>query len=729
MAESTGRRFDFEAEDTKNTWNDKFFHVLQKHPVLILAVLLFSGMAIIMLHLNRLSTQIKESVSLQDAEMYSNALSEFRSFYGSEIVARVRGSQDVEITHDYTSRERAIPIPATMSLELSKRLSDRGEGLKIRIYSDFPFPWRVKDGGAKDPFEEEALSILRSDPTKSYHSFEEYKGELALRFTQAAVLDSSCVDCHNKHPQSPKRDWKVGDVRGVQEIIMPLGKEAGKIRAGLMESFGIMMTITLLGLGFLAIVINGLRRSIRETNRLADQQRVVNEELEVQIGERLRAEESVTKTQARLRHLLSSSPAIIYSAKPSKQFEVTFVSENITVVLGYSPEEFMVDRKFWFSKIHPEDVERVITELPHVFEKGALVREYRMLHKDGEYRWMRDDIKMVRNPDGNALEIVGSSIDITERKEAEAKLEEYNRTLEARVEERTAELSEKNDELRSTLDQLQEAQNKLVIQEKMASLGELTAGIAHEIKNPLNFVNNFAKLSKRFLEDLDDEIKPLKENLAEEDGEALDFILENLNTNIEKIGEHGERADSIVRGMLLHSRGVSDEFAETDVNSLLKEFVQLAYHGMRAQDSSFNVTIDEQYEDALHTVNIVPQDIGRVFLNIVNNACYAVHEKHQREGEQFDPVLGVTTKTLDDKIEVRIRDNADGIPQEILDKIFQPFFTTKPAGKGTGLGLSICYEIIVQQHGGDLQVNTEAGKFTEFVITLPFDAEKARSKK
>jgi hypothetical protein len=251
---------------SQDGWNSKFFQLLQKHPVLVLGLLLFTGMAVILWHLSRFSTQIKESVSLQDAQLYSDALSEFRSFYAKIIVTRAKAN-GVPVTSDYMDVPNALPIPATMSIDLSKELSQKGAGLRIRLYSDFPFPWRT-DGGPKDDFEARALQGLRSHPNKPFFSFEDFNGEKALRYTKATVMDSSCVSCHNNHPQSPKTDWKVGDVRGAQEIVLPLEKEASRIRAGLLESFGIMMTITVIGLGFLAVVIGGLRRSLKESSRL-----------------------------------------------------------------------------------------------------------------------------------------------------------------------------------------------------------------------------------------------------------------------------------------------------------------------------------------------------------------------------------------------------------------------------------------------------------------------------
>lgn len=282
------------------------------------------------------------------------------------------------------------------------------------------------------------------------------------------------------------------------------------------------------------------------------------------------------------------------------------------------------------------------------------------------------------------------------------------------------ELQEKNSEIIRT-------QQQLVMQEKLASLGALTAGIAHEIKNPLNFVNNFAELSVELAKELRDDLVKITghgANLA--DGESLRTIEETLETliqNTEKINQHGKRADSIVRGMLQHSRTQTGEREDTDLNALLQQAVNLSYHGIRAQDNGFNIAIDEDYDATMGEVKVMPQDLSRVFLNIINNACYAAQQKKKTlAGETYTPTLSVRTRNLGDKLEIRIRDNGTGIPPAVREKIFNPFFTTKPAGQGTGLGLSISYDII-QKHGGKISLETEEGSFTEFIIQLPRDGK------
>ena len=273
-------------------------------------------------------------------------------------------------------------------------------------------------------------------------------------------------------------------------------------------------------------------------------------------------------------------------------------------------------------------------------------------------------------------------------------------------------IEEAKNKIEITLKELKSTQAQLIHSEKMASLGELTAGIAHEIKNPLNFVNNFSDVSRELLDEM-------KEELQNKNDEEVLEIIESLKQNLEKINQHGKRADSIVKGMLLHSRGTSGEKMLTDINNLLDEYINLAYHGMRAQNKEFNITMEKDYDKTLEKINVVPQDISRVFMNIISNACYAAFDRKKTSDGDFDPVLKVCTKNLDRKVEIRIGDNGNGIPANILDKIFQPFFTTKPTGEGTGLGLSLSYDIVTKVHGGELKVETNADEGAEFIISLP----------
>jgi len=272
-------------------------------------------------------------------------------------------------------------------------------------------------------------------------------------------------------------------------------------------------------------------------------------------------------------------------------------------------------------------------------------------------------------------------------------------------------LQHQKEQTENALKELKSTQAQLLQSEKMASLGELTAGIAHEIQNPLNFVNNFSDVNQELLSELKDEAN--KGNLDE-----VKAIASSLIENEGKINHHGKRADAIVRGMLQHSRSSSGQKEPTDINKLADEYLRLAYQGFRAKDKSFNATFTTKFDVSIGKVNIIPQEIGRVILNLINNAFYAVHEKEKQNIADYEPAVTVSTRKVNDKAEVRVRDNGNGIPQKILDKIFQPFFTTKPTGQGTGLGLSLAYDI-VKAHGGEIKVETNEGEGSEFIVQLP----------
>ncbi len=330
----------------------------------------------------------------------------------------------------------------------------------------------------------------------------------------------------------------------------------------------------------------------------------------------------------------------------------------------------------------------------------------RLEHTDQELRVERT------RPNGQIIEVRRNSVpdggfvliysDITERRRSEAEIRAARDAAEA------------------TLRDLRAAQSSLIQAQKMAALGQLTAGIAHEIKNPLNFVNNFADLSAELLKELKESAAPGWIALDEDKRAEIDETIVMLTSNLEKISEHGRRADGIVKSMLEHSRGVTSERRVVDLNNLIEEALNLAYHGARAQDQTFNIRMDREFDRDLARIELLPQEMSRVFINLFGNGFYAATKRQRESGEaEFEPTLTVATRDLGEAVEVRVRDNGTGIPGEIRDKLFQPFFTTKPTGEGTGLGLSISYDIVTQQHGGTIEVASRVGEFTEFTIRLP----------
>jgi len=276
-------------------------------------------------------------------------------------------------------------------------------------------------------------------------------------------------------------------------------------------------------------------------------------------------------------------------------------------------------------------------------------------------------------------------------------------------------LLDQKQKLETTLAELKSTQLQLIQAEKMASLGELTAGIAHEIQNPLNFVNNFSEINTELIEELKTQQSKVT---TERDEQLVKALIDDIAQNSEKINHHGKRADAIVKGMLQHSKGSSGKKQPTDINKLADEYLRLAFHGVRAKDNSFNATLQTDFDENIDSVALVPQDIGRVLLNIYNNAFYAVAEKKKTSTGHYEPTVTLSTQKTNGNIEITIADNGNGVPKKIIDKIFQPFFTTKPTGQGTGLGLSLAYEI-VKAHGGELRASTTENEGSVFTILLP----------
>jgi signal transduction histidine kinase len=304
-----------------------------------------------------------------------------------------------------------------------------------------------------------------------------------------------------------------------------------------------------------------------------------------------------------------------------------------------------------------------------------------------------------------------STVDLMKTFAAQSAVTIHNARLYESVETRTRELA-------ASLQDLRTAQGRLIQTEKLASLGQLTAGIAHEIKNPLNFVNNFSSVSVELIDELQDALR----TIAVDDKSRTDIteLSDMLRGNLEKVVQHGKRADSIVKNMLSHSRQGSGERLAVDINALVEESLNLAYHGARAERQGFNITLQRSLDPTAGQVDLFPQEITRVLLNLISNGFYAATKrKAESRGGDHEPTLSASTKNLGGSVEIRIRDNGTGIPPEVRDKLFNPFFTTKPAGEGTGLGLSLSHDIIVKQHSGSIEVDTRPGEFTEFRIVLP----------
>jgi two-component system NtrC family sensor kinase len=352
-------------------------------------------------------------------------------------------------------------------------------------------------------------------------------------------------------------------------------------------------------------------------------------------------------------------------------------------------------------------------------EKEYLLKEFKANEKKIETL----DFKFKRTlVDKTAItNILNASIEeiAHQKKIIENTKDEINRNL-IELDEQKKLIEEKNSELNKLLSNLKKTQKQLIMSEKMASLGELTAGIAHEIQNPLNFVNNFSEINKEMLEELQAErLRPE----AERNKQTEDEIVNNVILNEKKILHHGKRADAIVKGMLQHSRQTKGIKEPTDINALCDEYLRLSFHGLRAKDKNFNADFKMDLDESISKINIVPQDIGRALLNLFNNAFYAVKPPNPLKGEQYKPLVSVTTRRVNSpsgvEVEIIVSDNGNGISQNVIDKIFQPFFTTKPTGQGTGLGLSLAYDIITKEHNGTIKVESKEGEGSKFILKIP----------
>ncbi len=392
---------------------------------------------------------------------------------------------------------------------------------------------------------------------------------------------------------------------------------------------------------------------------------------------------------------------------------VVYANQAFADIFGYTIQ----DMEAWPAKalytkiIYVEDLAKVQEQARKKQEgetEGIIPRyEWRAINKQGDWFWV-ESYSLTITYENESADLV-YLIDITERKKAEEEIKTLNQELEKRVEQRTKELQESLDSLRKT-------QKQLIVQEKLASLGSMTAGISHELKNPLHLVNNFAEQCTLLSEDLQ---KKLNENGENRDPAAISQLLSTIIKASAATYKHSQRADSIIRSMLLHSRGKVGEWQLMDLNLLLREYTNLAFHSMRASNYTFHADLEADLDDSVGKIKMIPQDLSRVFLNILNNALYAVCEKSKQQLPNYIPTIKTTTRNLGDWIEIRIWDNGTGIPEANKSKIMEPFFTTKPTGSGTGLGLSLSYDIIVQEHEGTFQIESEEGEYTEFILTVP----------
>lgn len=470
--------------------------------------------------------------------------------------------------------------------------------------------------------------------------------------------------------------------------------------------------------------VQQLKLDLLEERERRKQQDEILERLTQEIAMRQQTEKALRDSEATTRALVTAIPDLLIWVTRDGTYKAIAGRDSFQI---HDQDHFQEGTSI-FDSLPPDLAQQRMGHIQSALETQQVQLYEQQLSIDGDQRY--EEVRIVALQEDEALIIVR---DITERRQAELErvryiealadknqdlqtardqLQEANQTLEQRVQERTKALSD-------ALEKLQTTQEQIIAQEKLASLGALTAGIAHEIKNPLNFINNFADLNRDIAQELQEELEDQRQSFDDDTWDYLQELMRDLAQNSQKILDHGGRADGIVNSMLLHSRGGKGEVQTVDIKDLLTEATNLAYHGMRAQDKTFNIAIELEMPPQVEPISLVASDINRVFLNMINNACYATQQKARQATTPYSPSLRVGVRDLEVGVEIHIRDNGPGIPPTVREKIFEPFFTTKPAGQGTGLGLSMCYDIVVQQHQGDIRIESQPDEFTEFIITLP----------
>jgi PAS domain S-box-containing protein len=468
-----------------------------------------------------------------------------------------------------------------------------------------------------------------------------------------------------------------------------------------------------------SVTVAPLRNETKQIYQLVVTAKDISEQQTVKtLKERSKAEEIQKIAQARLGYLISESPGIIYCCKASEKSRLTFISQNSPAVLGYKPEEFLENPRFWISKIHPEDLPAVLSTLNLLFERGQCTYEYRFLHNDGNYRWIHDRVKITQDEDGNPLEILGYSFDITQRKIAEADLEQSKEQLQ-----------QKAQHLEQALKELQRTQTQLIQSEKMSSLGQLVAGVAHEINNPVSFIYSNLEPAEQYIKDLFNLIHLYQQNYPQPAPEIkdeikaidLDFLMTDLPKLLSSMTTGANRIKEIVLSLRNFSRMDEAEYKKVNLHEGIDSTLVILEHRLKAQPNRSAISVIKEYGN-LPIVECYAGQMNQVFMNILNNAIDALEEwnsknPHITSEKSFH--IRINTEVYGNVVIIRIADNGVGIPEHLQARLFDPFFTTKAVGKGTGMGLSISYQIITEKHGGTLECVSSPGEGTEFMITIP----------
>ncbi|HEY6261270.1 MAG TPA: ATP-binding protein [Nitrospiraceae bacterium] len=657
----------------------------QEGSIIALVLLFILAIAGLSWKMFSLSDDLARELVLQGTELQSVAMEEIRHYYSSEVVARIKDVDGIEVAHDYATKIHAIPLPATMSIELGKRIGARELGLQVRLYSDYPFPWR-SDGGPRDEFETDALRALRQHPDRPYYRFEHVGSEWRLRYAKADLMQASCIECHNSHPASPKRDWQEGNVRGVLEVVRPISESVSLVRGQLQTSFALIGLTGVLGLCGLTFATLKIRRYGATLERL--------------VGERT-ADLAAETHKAKL--------AVREKAQILATVEAFFIGVTdqgaISEWTNRAEETFGIPLR--------EAIGRSLRDLP--------------------IAWSWDEILDAVSKTGDSLMTVRLEkvrLTVPGAKEKFLKL-----TISPICEDKGIGYVIMGEDVTDRL----VLEDELVQAQKLESIGHLAAGIAHEINTPTQFVGD----NVRFLSDSFSDIGRLIEQYrslltaaktgacpdtlietcdATNRGADVEYLLAEIPKAIEQTLEGIDRVATIVRAMKDFSHPGSTEKTAIDINRAIESTVTVARNEWK-----YVADLHTDLDRSLPPVPCLVGEFNQVVLNMIVNATHAIADAVKGTGGKG--TITISTSRVGDFVEVRITDTGMGIPDSIRHRIFDPFFTTKEVGRGTGQGLSIARSVVVRKHGGSIAVDSEVGKGTTFLIRLPLKPLPADSGK
>lgn len=642
-------------------WVSKLDYLLYQRTVLVLALFCFLGVVSILWHLTRLSSDLVESATLQNVTRYSEALVEFRALYTSEVVARVK-DHGVEVTHDYTNKEGAIPLPATLSLILGEHIGQKGSGVQVRLYSPYPFPWRQQTGGGlQDGFAEMAWASLQQHPDQAFYGFESFKGRRVLRYATADLMSSECVQCHNSHPDTPKKDWQTGDMRGVLEIILPVDQIDAEISTELHGTFALiggLSLLGLLGLSLLGLVIGRFRRISEDLEQQVQERttdlEVTNEQLREEVVER-RQVEAALKLQSTIVQNMAEGVCLI----KDESYTIVYANPRFEEMFGYDLGELNGKSITTLNYDDPNvRVGEVSVQIDQALkEQGELFTEVHNVKKDGTPFWCSVHIVGLEHPEYGKTWIAVQE-DITERKQAQLAL------------------------LQST---------------RLVALGQMAAGMAHELNQPLTALSTTA------------------EGILLRQEEGMELAPERLQEMMRHIMGLVERMAGIIQHLRTFSRDTSQE---SDSSLTINEIVQSALQLVQSQLESDKIDLELDLGEGLPVVLGHSSSLEQVMLNLLTNARDAMNQKE--EGSDWKKRISIRTRydTEEERVLVEVEDQGTGIRTEDQSRLFDPFFTTKAPDKGTGLGLSLSYAI-VKNHGGDIEWQSQEGAGALFRVCLP----------